>query len=91
MAKAALESNSNTTNSMCQWAKTISPDFLLRSVLDHEVDEDRPQVCALGVAAQHLVEHAAASLGVAVAELQLSELSDHVHTWEGEEGGETNK
>lgn len=66
-----------------QQRNTRLPDVLLRSVLDHEVDEDRPQVRALWVAAQHLVEHAAASLRVPIAELQLGELGDHVHTWEG--------
>ena len=64
-----------------------SPDFLLGTVLDHEVDEDGPQARALGVAAQHLVQHDLAFLHVAVPELQLGKLGNHVHIWRRGRGG----
>lgn len=65
------------------WQRTISsPDFLLRSMFDREVDENRPQISTFGVACQHFVKHDATFLCIAVTELQLSELGNHIHTYE---------
>lgn len=57
-----------------------SPDFLLRSMFDHEVDENRPQVGTFWVCGQDFVKHVATSLYITVTKLQLSELGDHIHT-----------
>lgn len=51
-------------------------------MFDHEVDENRPQVGTFWVCAQDFVKHVATSLYITVTELQLSELGDHIHTWE---------
>jgi len=51
-------------------------------VSDRQVNEDGPQVSAVGVGAEDLVEHGAPSLRVAVLELQLGELGDQLHAWE---------
>lgn len=51
-------------------------------MFDHEVDEDGPEVCAFWVARQDFVKHGATFLCITITELQLSELADHIHTWE---------
>lgn len=56
------------------------PHFLLWSVFDHEVDENGPEIRTFRIARQDFVKHVAAFLGVAEAELQLSELGDYIHT-----------
>lgn len=51
-------------------------------MFDHEVDENRPQVGTFWVGGQDFVKHVATSLNITVTKLQLSELGDHIHTWE---------
>lgn len=51
-------------------------------MFDHEVDEDGPEVCTFWIARQDFVKHGTTFLCIAIAELQLSELADHIHTWE---------
>lgn len=70
-----------TTCAETAWQRTIgSPDFLLRSMFDREVDENRPQISTFGIACQDFVEHGSTFLCIAVTELQLSELGNHIHT-----------
>lgn len=52
-------------------------------MFDHEVDEDRPEVCTFGVAGQDFVKHGVTPLHVTITKLQLRELANHIHTWEG--------
>lgn len=49
-------------------------------MFNHKVDEDRPQVCAFWVARQDFVKHGTTSLYVAIPELQLRKLCDHINT-----------
>lgn len=51
-------------------------------MFDHEVDEDGPEVCTFWIARQDFVKHGTTFLCIAIAELQLSELADHIHTCE---------
>lgn len=62
--------------------KASSPDFFLWSVFDHKIDEDWPEVCTFGVACQDFVKHGTTSLCITIPELQLGELTNHIHTWE---------
>lgn len=61
-------------------SKASSPGVLLRSMSDHEVDEDGPEVCAFRVARQDFVKHGATFLCITITELQLSKLADDIHT-----------
>lgn len=49
-------------------------------MFDHEVNEDGPEVCAFRVACQDFVKHGATFLCIAVTELQLGELCNHINT-----------
>lgn len=68
-----------------------SPDFLLGAVFDLEVDEDGPQVRPLGITRQDLVQHVPTRLWIAVTELQLSKLGNHIDTCEGDGDGYVRK
>lgn len=77
------EAARNETNALKVQSKGFcSPDFLLWSMFDHEVDKDGPEVCTFRVARQDFVKHGATFLCITITELQLSELADHIHTWE---------
>lgn len=60
--------------------KVGSPDILLCPMLNHKINKDGPQVRAFWVACQDFVKHGATSLRIAVPELQLSKLCDHIYT-----------